>query len=676
MSSNSWRGASVVFLAFAATIAFAAKEKPLDRRTPVPADQPIPVMDFFRPRLFDNPELNPAGTHFAAIVTDRDDSHALVVCNLATKKFEGLGGGGDLEIDRYEWLNDKRLLFSVTKDKLYSYGLFAAEVGRLSRSYPLQRYNSVIPVAYPKKTPLEVVIWIKHSAADDGADGGVFRLSTNRSMDGKDGALLMDDDGLRADVVHTYRTPSSGVPAGYFADKDGELAFALTVKDGRATLHRLVKDRWEPCPVDLDEIDIITVGDAPGELLVLGPRQEGKPRALRRMDAVTGELGEILYQDEEYDFVAARIYRHPVDGKVLGVQYSRKGPQSVWFDPAYRGVQAALERALPNQIVRILGSDREEKFFFISASSDVSPPTYYHVKLAAKSFSLISNVAPWIDAARMRPMMTLNYKARDGIKIEGYMTLPANASKDNPAPLVVLPHGGPWVRDNWGWDPEVQFLASRGYAVFQPNYRGSPGYAWKFPERDMWDFLKMHNDVTDGVKAVIKTGLIDPNRIAIMGGSFGGYLALCGVAHEPELYRCAITMAGVFDWERMMKDARHSDYLRTRDGIFRRNLGDPKKRQEAFDAISPIRHVSNIKVPVFVAHGKEDIVASVAQSKLLLAELKKHGVPFEKRLEGGEGHGFEHLENQVELYSAIEAFLGKHLAPKPVELAVTSSAAP
>ena len=242
------------------------------------------------------------------------------------------------------------------------------------------------------------------------------------------------------------------------------------------------------------------------------------------------------------------------------------------------------------------------------------------------------------------------------------MTLPAGASRENRVPLVVLPHGGPWARDNWGWDGEVQFLASRGYAVFQPNYRGSTGYAWRFPEKDMWDFRKMHDDVTDGVKAVLKTRVIDPDRIAIMGGSFGGYLALSGVAHEPELYRCAVTIAGVFDWERMLKDARNSEYLRGRYGVLRRNLGDPAKRKEKFEEISPIKHVGKVKVPVFVAHGTSDIVAAVGQSKALIAELKKHGVPHEKQIERGEGHGFRKIDNQVELYTAVEAFLAKHLA--------------
>jgi len=315
-------------------------------------------------------------------------------------------------------------------------------------------------------------------------------------------------------------------------------------------------------------------------------------------------------------------------------------------------------------VVHIVGSDRPEKQFFVSVSSDVQPPRYFLANLATKAFGTIANVAPWIDPKRMQPMQLISYKARDGREIEGYVTLPAGASREHPAPLVVLPHGGPWVRDHWGFNPEVQFLASRGYAAFQPNYRGSTGYGWRFPEEDQWAFRKMHDDVTDGVKAVLTTGMIDRDRIAIMGASFGGYLALCGAVNEKNLYRCAITIAGVFDWALVMRNAKNSEVFRSQYGTLRRFLGDPKKSQEKFDEISPLRHVDQIGIPVFVAHGTEDPVASVSQSKKLIAGLKKNAVPYEKLIEGGEGHGFHQLDHQVELYTAIEAFLAKNLAPR------------
>jgi dipeptidyl aminopeptidase/acylaminoacyl peptidase len=228
----------------------------------------------------------------------------------------------------------------------------------------------------------------------------------------------------------------------------------------------------------------------------------------------------------------------------------------------------------------------------------------------------------------------------------------------------MLPHGGPWARDNWGYDGEAQFLASRGYAVLKPNYRGSTGYNWMFPKEDEWDFRKMHDDVTDATKAMIASGLIDRDRIAIMGGSFGGYLAVSGVVNEPGLYRCAVTIAGVFDWENQIKDKKYDQYENPTFGRLMHMLGDPKKEPEKFDLISPGRHADQIRVPVFVSGGKDDYTVDIEQSQTLIAALKKYHVPHESLLVREEGHGMGHLDNQVKLYSRIEAFLAKNLLPK------------
>jgi dipeptidyl aminopeptidase/acylaminoacyl peptidase len=200
--------------------------------------------------------------------------------------------------------------------------------------------------------------------------------------------------------------------------------------------------------------------------------------------------------------------------------------------------------------------------------------------------------------------------------------MPEGGSKETPPPLLVIPHGGPWVRDYWGFNPEAQFWASRGYAVIQPNYRGSTGYDWKFPIADRYDFLKMHDDVTRAAKTLILSGYADPDRVAIMGASFGGYLALSGVVHEPDLYKCALTFAGVFDFETVLNGARRN-FQRARHGIFLRRLGDPKEQKEKYESISPIRHLDQVSAPVFVAHGKEDQTALVGGIEKTHSRVKR-----------------------------------------------------
>jgi dipeptidyl aminopeptidase/acylaminoacyl peptidase len=193
--------------------------------------------------------------------------------------------------------------------------------------------------------------------------------------------------------------------------------------------------------------------------------------------------------------------------------------------------------------------------------------------------------------------------------------------------------------------------------VLQPNYRGSTGYAPEISRDHRYDFRRMHDDVTDATKAILHSGLVDPRRVAIMGGSFGGYLALTGVAFEDSLYRCAISVCGVFDWEAFIDGKRYGalpgEYEELRD-----NLGSDRQR---FEQISPLAHVEQIRVPILLAHGSEDPVVDMAQSQKLAAALKKRGVPYETFFRSGEGHGFYEYTNRVEFYHRVEAFLAANL---------------
>jgi acetyl esterase/lipase len=646
-----------------------APAKPLARIeavTPVPADQPIPIVDFFRTHLFTSARLNPAGTHLAALNPNKKDSQNLFVLDLATRKMEGIGGGDGIDIYDFDWLDDHRLLYRVSRDKLYAYGLFSADVTKLTRTDTLDLRDVAIPIGAPRGELLKPVVWIKHSSADGGRDGGLVQLDA--AYDNRSATLPYVP-------LKTFPSPKTGVPVRYLADNEGELAHAITIQDGVDTLHRLTPSGWQPCPVDLDKIVVVGSGDQPGELIVLAdddapaaPSPSAvtrRPGVLRRLDAATGRLGQILHRDENYSPYPVGLYRRPRDGHILGLSFTRRGPETIWLDPDYAALQATLQAALPGVALRIVNSDREEKQFLLFAQSDVLPGRYYHFDRTTKKLTIVTDNAPWLDPRRQAAMQLIAYPARDGIKIEGYYTAPAGPAKPGAPPLVVLPHGGPWVRDHWGWDPEVQFLASRGYAVFQPNYRGSSGTAWRFPAEDEWAFRKMHDDVTDGVRVLIQSGLADPDRIAIMGASFGGYLAVCGAAYEGNLYRCAITVAGVFDWEQAMREARDSETSPASYGILRRYLGDPKAARARFEEISPLRSAERIAIPVFIAHGREDRVANFAESKKLASALKARAVPCETMFVNGEGHGFQQLENKVELYARLEKFLAYHLSPRP-----------
>ncbi|HLP02905.1 MAG TPA: alpha/beta fold hydrolase [Opitutaceae bacterium] len=678
------------FLLPAAALAFAllpgpssaAEKTDLSRTTPVPRDQPIPIGDFFRPSLLRSPEINDDGTFVAALITNGEDRTDLLLCDLKKNTANVLQGSNERDIYDTTWLSGNYLVFQTASEKIYGNGLTVVRADDLLNPYSLIQYCNASIIALPEADRLRPLIWMREDPFTDGLDGEPMivdaKLDAGATPNLNSAASTWSDCVIvrKANDKHVlkrYAKPGD-IPSGYVADKDGQLAFAVSCdNNGKLALHELSGEKWTKLALDLDEIDIMGPGEKPGELLVQGPRQDGKPRDLLFLDARSGTAGEALYSDSGYDF-DGWVYRTPRSHMVAGYVCHQLVPKSVWFSEFYRGIQSLLDNQFKGQIARIVGSDRNEQHFLIVTYSDRHPATYHLLDITKQpaQLGLFKQSAPWLDPERMRPMSAIKYKTRDGRQLDAYLTLPAGASKQAPAPLVVLPHGGPWVRDNWGFDSEVQFLASRGYAVLQPNYRGSTGYDWMFPVSDQWAFRKMHDDVTDAVKTALKTGIIDTDRIAIMGTSFGGYLAVSGVAYEPELYRCAVTVSGVFDWAADLKRMKYNQFENPHYAYARRKLGDPEKQKAYFDSISPIGHLEQVCVPVFVAHGKEDWVVSVNESRNLISELKKRDVPVEVYLPSGEGHGMYYLKNEIELYSRIEAFLAKNMVPRTKPAATTA----
>ena len=637
----------------------------LDRVTPVPADQPIPIVDFFRPPILRNPKLNLAGTHIAAIISPSLDHTELMVYDLKTQQIERLGARGDSEIYHVDWLNSKRLIYQISVKKLAGTGLFAGEVGALTSSYPLTQYIGSYLIAVPPNDRTHPLVHLSAHSLNTGQYGEVVTIRSDIDtgiID--DGSSKMRENNEKHILVrHPVLKSNEGSDFRYLADKEGQLKFGMKYSDdGQMSLHQLVGEDWKQCPEDLEEIDVVDCGDNPGEIVVVGQRDGTKPRPLEVMDAATGKPGEVLLQDKAYDF-DGWLYRDPVSHNIVGAVYNRSGPSVAWFNEDYRQLQKVLDGFFPGLVVRILGSDEGGKIFLVSTFSDRQPSIYNWVNLEKHTAGLFKNSSPWIDPKRMQPMNVMKFKTRDGKQLDAYVTMPAGASKQNPPPLVVLPHGGPFYRDTWGYNEEVQFLASRGYAVLQPNYRGSPGYNWMFPTEDEWAFRKMSDDVTDATKTLVASGLVDRSRVAIMGTSFGGFLALSGAAFEPGLYRCAVAVSASYDWGKLIEE---NKYFKYSDPFYVRmmhKLGDPKKDPEKFDAIAPLRHADQIRAAVLLSHGEYDDSFEIGQSKQLISSLERNHVPVESISFSNEGRGIHRLNHKVEFYSRLETFLAKYLMP-------------
>jgi dipeptidyl aminopeptidase/acylaminoacyl peptidase len=320
---------------------------------------------------------------------------------------------------------------------------------------------------------------------------------------------------------------------------------------------------------------------------------------------------------------------------------------------------------LPDTVNLIISRSRDEKRFLMLAFSDRDPGTYYLVDLKSEKpqVSRLGERLAGYPVAEMAPMYPIQYEARDGETIHGYVTIPVGEKKSG-LPFVVLPHGGPFVRDSWQFHPLVQFLANRGYGVLQMNFRGSPGYGTEFFMKGKKEIGRgMQDDIEDGTRWLMAKGFADSDRIAIIGSSYGGYAALFALGHNPELYRCGVSINGVTDWTDIIKERRGEEY-KYAYLHFREWIGDPKLNPEFLAGASPVNFAAKITAPVFIIQGKDDRTVPAKQARRMVDALEKAGRPPQTLYFSKEGHSFKHEKNRTREYAEIEQFLAKHLAPR------------
>jgi len=307
----------------------------------------------------------------------------------------------------------------------------------------------------------------------------------------------------------------------------------------------------------------------------------------------------------------------------------------------------------------IYGENDNEDKFMVWAGSDRQPGKYYFYDAVADRLEEVAVLRPWINEEHMAEMKPISYTSRDGLTIHGYLTLPKGREAKN-LPVVVNPHGGPWARDGWGFNGEVQLLANRGYAVLQMNFRGSTGYGRAFWEKSFKQWGRtMQDDITDGVEWLKKEGIADPDRIAIYGGSYGGYATLAGITFTPELYAAAVDYVGVSNLFTFMNTV--PPYWEPFKKMMYEMVGDPVQDSVMMRAASPVFHVENIRCPLFIAQGATDPRVNKDESDQVVAALKARGVDVQYLVKDNEGHGFRNEENRLEFYRAMDAFLDQHI---------------
>jgi len=395
---------------------------------------------------------------------------------------------------------------------------------------------------------------------------------------------------------------------------------------------------------------------------------------------VTSNIGRDKTAVVEYDLANKKeikeIYNnaaYDVDGldyspkrKVLQFAYytSWKGEQH-FLDKEAEADYNKMKEKFKGYEVSIYGNNNDEDKFIVWTGNDRLPAKFYFYDKKTGETKYLATSRPWLKEEQMATMKPIEYKSRDGLTIHGYLTLPKGVEAKN-IPVIINPHGGPWARDGWGFNNEAQFLANRGYAVLQMNFRGSTGYGKEFWLKGQKQWGKtMQDDITDGVQWLIKEGIADPKRVAIYGGSYGGYATLAGVAFTPDLYACAVDYVGVSNMFTFMKTI--PPYWEPYKAMFYELVGDPVKDSVLLAAASPVMHAGRIKAPLFIAQGANDPRVNKAESDQMVDELRKRGVEVEYMVKNDEGHGFANENNRIEFYKAMDKFFDKHLSGKPIE---------
>ena len=382
-------------------------------------------------------------------------------------------------------------------------------------------------------------------------------------------------------------------------------------------------------------------------------------RAIVLYDMAENRELERLFESPDYD-LGGLAYSHA--RKVLtSVVWTGWKAERHFLDDTIRTIYEDIESKLGgDREINLVDSTLDESRFIAVTSGDRFPVSYFLYDVASAELTHIADSRPWLKSEHLASMQPIQYVSRDGLTIHGYLTIPVGLDPKQ-LPIVVNPHGGPWHRDQWGYNPEVQFLANRGYAVLQMNFRGSTGYGRQFWESSFKQWgQSMQDDITDGVQWLVDQGIADPARIAIYGGSYGGYATLAGLVYTPDLYAAGVDYVGVSNLFTFMESI--PPYWEPMRKMMHEMVGDPVADEAMFKACSPVMHADRIQAPLLIAQGARDPRVNVNESDQMVAAMRSRGIEVEYLVKQNEGHGFSNEENRLEFYSAMEQFLGVHLA--------------
>lgn len=622
------------------------------------AAEPFPVEHFSQLPKFTRPQLSPKGTMVAYVQNLQQNGIAvLTTFNLTTGEVLYLvqSDNEEMKINWFEWIDEETLVLSIR----YA-----------SSRYGTDTVETRLVAIDAKKDRDEMRLLIKPKSG--GISDQHFSQFQDNVIDFLNGdpehiLIAVDLDIPNMPSVYKLNVKTgrkSRIEKGkrkirdWMTDQQGRVRIGMTLdyKDGDAsTLIRGIgeDDDWETY-FEYNALTDPSIDPAGFDLdpnILYFKQYKGDKRALYKIDLRTKQQ-ELVFEDPDYDVNGRLIYSKKT-GAVIGLNHSNTPTGRIYWDADRDKLQRSFDAALPDTDNYLVDFSQDENIYLLYTENDFTPGVYYLGNRKEATLDLMFDEYPELTADNLSAHKLLTYKARDGVEIQGYLSLPKGAN--GPVPTILHPHGGPGARDVSGFDYWTSYFTSRGYAVFRPNFRGSTGYGYEFSQSQMkgWG-LEMQDDLEDAAHWLVDTKVAQAGKICIVGASYGGYAAMMGIVKTPDLYKCAVSFAGVSNLKRLVRDSRKY----TNSKFVKNQIGDDS---DDLENRSPYYQVSKIKTPILLVHGKDDRVVDVNQSQMMAEELEDENKDFEYiELKNGD-HYLSIQRNRHDFFRAMDAFLQKHL---------------
>ena len=619
----------------------------------------IPVETFFRRAEFQQMALSPKGDRLAALAPHKGRDN-LVVIDLAKRTRQVITSFEELDVADFQWINNDRLALrvadgrDVTGNVRYR-GTYAINWDN-TELRDLSTYDGkVVNISFLQRTfddSPDVIVGMNGRTREF---TDVYRLNTRN---GRAELLSFDSPGRTT----SWRVDWNGVP---------RVAFRSEEKTGMTSVWiRATPDaKWEKISEGAqgDEVIRPVQFDFDNKTMYVASNVGRDKSAIYKYDPVTKKMGELVFEHPLIDVTGGLIFGR-AEKKLLGIRYSAEKDSVKWFDPQMDTLQRQLDSTLANKtnVISFGGDDRKHMLIFSHSPTD--PGEYIIFDSAKAALEPVAKTRPWIPTGLMAERRFIKYKARDGMEIPAWITIPHGSNGKN-LPLVVNIHGGPWVRVyseiQWGRRPEAQFLASRGYMVLEPEPRASDGFGLKLLNGGQRQYgLAMQDDITDGVKYMIEQGMADKNRVCLFGASYGGYATLMGLAKEPDMFKCGVATVALVDLETYITIT-YADYSSgtqgAEDPYFKRWVGDLKTEKQKLNETSPNYVASRIKAPVMLTMGSDDRRVPLVQGQKMRDSIEAANGKVTWKVYTGEGHGFNKDENNFDFYGRVDKFLAENL---------------